>query len=249
MKRFLPVVLLGAIACTAAFAKSGTFAAFAAANPRLERSYLPYTTEQEKLVSEIAGSILNIAAFASHFDPADRFQVRNIANAGDVPRFSVARRGEVFRVEPRQHVWTPASYAALARSYMADGAGPTVSGDQATDTVELGVVMDPDADSLARQDARLSRLLHRHPRSAAIHQRAALLIGAALRADAAADPRPLLCRMTAHLAVARALQPGAPGGEGEMAERMLTELAASESGTSRSPLSGGAQWADGTILR
>jgi len=136
MKRLLVAGLLPAIACTVAFTKSGTFAAFAAAGPTLETSSSLYTTENEAVVSEIAGSILNIAAAASHFAPGDPFQVRNTGSA-DRPRFRLTRRGEVFNVTPSRQVWEPEAYVALARSFMADGAGPLVSADPATSAMKL----------------------------------------------------------------------------------------------------------------
>jgi hypothetical protein len=103
---------------------------------------------------------------------------------------------------------------------MADGAGLSVTEDLAADHVDGA---DPQA---------ISRLLQAHPRSAAVHERAALLIGQAVQNRAAASPdydaRPALCRMTAHLAVALALHPAGPTRDGRTAEQLLNTLAASQ---------------------
>jgi hypothetical protein len=103
---------------------------------------------------------------------------------------------------------------------MADGAGLSVTEDSSADHVE------------AAGPPTVSRLLQNHPRSAAVHERAALLIGLSVqkRATGASgfDPRPALCRMTAHLAIARALHPSAPTKDGRAAEQLLASLGANQ---------------------
>src|SRR5262245_5363110 len=175
MKRLLGVAVLSAIACTVAFAKTGTFSALAAAGPSIETSSTLYTNETEALVSEIAGSILNIAASASHFAPGEPFHVRNVG-AGERLRFRLSRRGEVFTVAPTRDIWEPASYVALAASFMADGAGPLVTEDPATEGS-----------------------LQEHPRSARLHEMAARQLASQLSGASAAEARSLRCRITAHL--------------------------------------------------
>jgi len=220
MKRLVLAAVLAAVACTVAFANSATFL----------RPAPLYTTDQEKFVSAIAGSILNIAAFADRFDEGDPFQVRNILPAGRTSKFTLARRAEVFTIEVEGHVWVPRSYDRLARSFMADGAGLSISEDPARDRTDVAALIDPTPAGLGPQNVRLSRLLLEHPRSASVHERAALLLAAAAkrRAGEGHDVRPLLCRMTAHLAVARALHDGVSA-DGALAERMLSGLAARES--------------------
>src|SRR5262245_949060 len=222
MKRVALAVVLAAVACSVGFARTGTFSTLAVSAPSFSERGPLYTTEQERLVSAIAGSILNIAAFADRFDAGDPFHVRNILPAGSA-KFTVARRAEVFTVELPGHVWIPRSYRRLAGSFMADGAGLSISEDPARDPTDVAVLIDPSADGLRQQNVRLSRLLQEHPRSASIHERAALLLGAAARRQArrGGDARALLCRMTAHLAVARALHDGRLSTDGDLAERML----------------------------
>ena len=78
----------------------------------------------------------------------------------------------------------------------------------------------------------MSRLLQNHPRSAAVHERAALLVGLSVQKRAIASPgfdaRPALCRMTAHLAIARALHPGALTRDGHAAAQLLVSVAAEQ---------------------
>jgi hypothetical protein len=229
MRRLIFIAVFTSAACAAGFATSGTFSAMPPTLSGINASAPRYVTEDERLVSEIAGSILNIAAFADHFDPGDPFQVRNVGGADGRAKFSLARRAEVFTVEVPGHVWYPSAYERLARSFMADAADVTVTEDPAQDRTPLPVLLD--AQLIAAHTARLSRLLDEHPRSAAIHRRAALLLGADATRGAASDRRLALCRMTAHLAVARALHPGDLDAEGRLAERRLADLAAAEKTT------------------
>jgi hypothetical protein len=249
MSRLVFASIITALASTIAFSNSGVFstlAALAAPVTAVNTAGPLYTTEQEHLVSEIAGSILNIAAFADRFDAGDPFHVRNVLPSSPTPKFTLARRAEVFTVEVPGHVWAPRSYGRLARSFMADGAGLSISEDPTHDRADVGVLLDPTADGLRFQNARLSRLLHDHPRAASIHERAALLLGAAAsrRLAAGRDARPLLCRMTAHLAVARALHDGRLSADGELAERVLSGLAGRET-TDRRSTDG--PWIDGPV--
>jgi len=229
MKRIALATAFAAIACSMAFAKSGTFSSLSASMTSLNQSAPLYTTEQERLVSAIAGSILNIAAFADRFEPGDSFQVRNITHAAHGAKYSLQRRAEVFTVEVGAHVWTPKAYDRLARSFMADGAGLSISEDPASDQGGAGFEEGAGV-AIGRENARLSRVLQAHPRSSALHERAALLLAlaAADRATGEDDIRPLLCRMTAHLAVARALHGDRLSADGQMAERLLGQLSERE---------------------
>jgi hypothetical protein len=235
MMRFLLAGFLAAVACSVAFAKSGTFSEFSSSVAAFTQPAPLYTTEQERLVSAIAGSILNIAAFADRFEAGDPFQVRNITSKGRPAKFSLQRRAEVFTVEVGPHIWVPRAYGRLARSFMADGAGLSISEDPAGNGAGAGLPLDAAGDAIRRENSRLSRLLQDHPRSAALHERAALLlaVAAARSATAAEDIRPLLCRMTAHLAVARALHADVLSSDGQLAERLLAQLSAGQAASER----------------
>jgi hypothetical protein len=235
MKRFFLATVLAAVACSVAFTKSAAFSGLSASVAAFNQPQPLYRTENERLVSAIAGSILNIAAFADRFEAGDPFQVRSISGSARAARFSLARRAEVFTVEVDRHVWSPRSYGRVARSFMADGAGFTISEDPAGDRQAPGLASSARADAIARENLRLSRLLQAHPRSPALHERAALLlaVAAANQTIADADIRPLLCRMTAHLAVARALHGDVLSADGQLAERLLAQLADREAAIER----------------
>jgi hypothetical protein len=214
---------LGLALVTAGFAETGTFSYFAPSLESAAAADHAGARDQEWIVSEIAGSMLNIAAYAGHFDAADPFQARHVGtDANGAQRFSLTRRAEEYTVTATRP-WTPGAYVRVARSLMADGAGLSVTEDLVGDRVEGAGVQ------------AVSRLLQNHPRSAAVHERAALLIGNSVQKRAAASPgfdaRPALCRMTAHLAVARALHPAGLTKDGRAAEELLSTLAVTQSAT------------------
>jgi hypothetical protein len=217
---------LGLAVCTAAFAETGTFSYF---SPGTEIDATPESAvarEQHWIVSEIAGSMLNIAAFAGHFEAGDPFQVRNAGTlASGAQRFKLTRRVEEYTVTTA-HPWSPDVYVRVARSLMADGAGMSVTEDPVQVRADAG-------------PAAVSRLLHEHPRSAALHERAAFLLGTSVQKREAAapgfDPRPTMCRMTAHLAIAQALHPGGATKDGRLAEQMLAAMASAQPAGSEPP--------------
>lgn len=248
MHKFLIAAAFSTVAGAAGYAGSGSFSNLPPSLTGINASAPRYTTQDERLVSEIAGSILNIAAFADHFETGDAFQVRNVGATPGSAKFSLARRAEVFTVEVRGRVWTPGSYVPLARSFMADGAGLSISEDATQDRTDISAVLDAGAGAIQAQNERLSRLLGDHPRSAALHERAALLLAAAARLDPAGERPSLLNRMTAHLAVARALHAGVLSHDGQIAEQLLLAMAANEpaSASSAAPASlPDPRWTDG----
>ncbi|HYT75890.1 MAG TPA: hypothetical protein VEL79_14145, partial [Vicinamibacterales bacterium] len=152
MNRSSYALVLGLAICTVAFAETGTFSYSSPAASAIAPSNRAVTIEQEWIVSEIAGSMLNIAAFAGRFEPGDPFQVRNAGtDSSGVPRFTLTRRVEEYTITTDQP-WTPAAYVRIARSLMADGAGLSVTEDAVQ--VQAGVAGAP-----------FSQLLHDHPRS------------------------------------------------------------------------------------
>jgi hypothetical protein len=211
---------LGLALVSAGFAETGTFSYFSPMAGSLSAADSAATREQEWIVSEIAGSMLDIAAYAGRFEPGDPFQVRTIGRDANGPqRFRLTRRVEEYTVTT-DHPFTPDAYVRMARNLMADGAGLSVTEDFSADHVETA---GPQA---------VSRLLQNHPRSAAVHERAALLIALSAQKRAVSSPgfdaRPALCRITAHLAVARALHPAGDSKDGRAAEQLLASLAATQ---------------------
>jgi hypothetical protein len=86
---------LGLALVTAGFTETGTFSYFAPGLEIAPAADSAATREREWIVSEIAGSMLNIAAYAGHFDAGDPFQVRNVgADGSGAQRFRLTRRVE-----------------------------------------------------------------------------------------------------------------------------------------------------------
>jgi tetratricopeptide (TPR) repeat protein len=121
-------------------------------------------------------------------------------------------------------MWSPAAFTDLARD-LVGGANDTSA--DAVDSELLEALTAPRAATLQEQNVRLSAALRAHPRSAALHDRAALLLASlALRESGGllSDPRPMMSRMTAHLAVAGALQQVSASAERQLARAALVVL-------------------------
>ncbi len=177
MHRFLVAAALSTVAGAAGFAGSGSFSDLPPSLSGINASAPRYTTEDERLVSEIAGSILNIAAFADHFETGDAFQVRNVGATPRSAKFSLARRAEVFTVEVPAHVWMPAELRRAGAQLHGGRRRPEHQRGRRPRTARTvdGARRRRRRDGQA-QNVRLSRLLAEHPRSAALHERAALLL-------------------------------------------------------------------------
>ncbi|HEX6465465.1 MAG TPA: hypothetical protein VFZ98_13475 [Vicinamibacterales bacterium] len=233
MSRGSFVLALGLAVVSAGFVETGPFSGFPPASASTITPDNAATREQEWIISEIARSMLNVAAYAGHFDAGDPFQVRNIGkDPTGAQRFRLSRGAEEYTVTT-DRPWTPEPYVRMARSLMADGAGLSVTEDAVTDRVD------------AAGAQAVSRLLQTHPRSGAVHERAALLLGLSVKkrevASATFDPRPALCLMTAHLAISRALHPAGLTKDGRTAEQVLATLSAKQPEGAAPPASAGHQ--------
>jgi tetratricopeptide (TPR) repeat protein len=179
--------------------------------PQLQSAW---ATEEEWLVDRITRDIGEMAAYAT---------TRTLP-ATDLPRV----KPQAIRFDG--HLFSPGSYEAIARQAL--GAVGSDRSPAANDAQEngrlLATLLDLRASVLVREDLSLSRRLETEPAEPGAHERAALLLGAfALRdlAGRSTDTRPALTRLTAHLAVARALRAGqAPGLAGRFADALLVTL-------------------------
>src|SRR5262245_5918583 len=141
----------------------------------------PYKTEHEWAIRETANDIERMSAFANQ-----RAAQPLAAQLPGVP-------------------WEPDAFAALASAAFTGGGSPSVSH---TDFHASLTALD--VRTLADASRETSRALASNMRDPRAHESAALVIGAfALRdaADQFTDVRWAMNRMTAHLAVARALRP------------------------------------------
>lgn len=171
----------------------------------------PWATEQAWLVDSITRDIREMAHYASTRSlPADPWP---------------AVEPEAIRFE--DHLFSPLAYEPLAREALGLVSEPSATSRRG-DRAFLAALLDLRPAVLVEQDETISRRLESQPRDAIGHERAAFLLGAfALRERARdyTDPRPALCRMTAHLGFARALRQGSdPGMAGRFAEALLVSL-------------------------
>ncbi len=174
-----------------------------------------WTHEQHWLVDEIIRDVAEMVAFASKgaaLDPAS-VEVATLPEGGDGRRYQVAVRGFGEKIEYalalEDHLWAAGNYAPLAKSLIGKWK-PQPSGDPSAENAGLpGALTQPDTVTLIRESKRVSDALTRHPLQAALHEEAALVLGTLAFREAAGrftDIRPALSRMTAHLALARAME-------------------------------------------
>ena len=190
------------------------------------RASAAFPNEQTWLISEIGGAIWNISAFTAGSAPSGaRPVVAESRQPGALAAFTLQIDSRSHDVAVTDYFWSPAPFVPLARALL-PAAAPDRSAD-AADVELLTALTNPHPDVIQAQNVRVSALLRDRPRSAALHERAALLLGSlALRENAASmsDPRLMMARMTAHLAVARALDPDAKRIERALADAVLLTL-------------------------
>jgi tetratricopeptide (TPR) repeat protein len=185
--------------------------------PGPPRFQAAWATEEEWLVDRITRHVRELAALAasrSLVDPA-----------------APAVKPEALRFE--KHLFSPRPYEPLAREALGPAAAGRPAADEGREGARLlAVLLDPRTAVLVREGLSLSRGLTAQPRDAGAHERAALLLAAfALRdcAGPSTDIRPALVRLTAHLALARALRGDSPPGlAGRFAEAGLATLVGRE---------------------
>jgi hypothetical protein len=169
---------------------------------------LPYRTEVEWIVAETARSVVDLATFAGTGTPAPLgdLSITNMT-ASLTPRhhlsFQVGSRSVALDLDT--YVWDPDKYVALALA-----AGVKESGSSATAADEIvDAVVNLDAETLQAQSQAVSAALQQDSRHPAHHEAAAFLLTAFALREASGvfyDPRPVLGRASAHLAVARAIR-------------------------------------------
>ena len=180
------------------------------------------STEESWIVAEIVSDITEMSAYATK--PSAKPFV------ADVDRirpglFRLSARGEAHRdLDLRADLWDTVRFAGVARNVL--GAELEAEPGVFHTPVHLAL-LDLTPLTLTRLAAELSSELSVHMRNAALHEAAALTIGAfAMRESSGRfnDVRWALNRMTAHLAVAHVLSTGRPGIDGRLAEAVRLTL-------------------------
>jgi tetratricopeptide (TPR) repeat protein len=195
-----------------------------------------FPSEEEWLVGQIGRQIAETAGFARTGKGPGALRldlkVMRMWSTKERPEhyeFKTKLRGTelpVVELDLANYLWDPANFTTLARQLIGVREGATALPRSAADREIFSRLVHPAPDVLMREDKRLSEALTEHPLDAELHEEAALLIGSfALRhADAYFyDIRIELSRITAHLAIARALDKNV-GPSGELAEAILSTL-------------------------
>ncbi len=197
----------------------------------------PLQDESQFIVENIVKDIAEMAFFASHHSAPDSNLVsvdaRENGGAPDAPSYDITVK--IANAAPVQSkltlsgpIWSETVYGELAGAIAASMAWSSPSAAIADDTGMLGRLTDGSAETLAREDLSLSANLQTDFSNPAWHEEAAALLGAfALRENSGPffDIRLPLCRMTAHLALARFLAGDhPPGPNGRVADCLLLTL-------------------------
>ena len=195
-----------------------------------------YRTEQEWLIQEVLGTMA-FQGWAVHGGPPTAVHVTVHTRPATAEALldravldvSVGDTRAVLDVS--SHTWDPAVYVPVARALLGP-APPALSKAGASERSLAADLTDFRIQTLLAADDRVSTALARNRFSRASQEDAALLIGALAwreRANKYSDVRRLLSRMTAHLAVAAAVQPNRPASEsGRLAALIISVLAGRE---------------------
>jgi hypothetical protein len=169
---------------------------------------LPYQSEDQWIVSETARAVIDLAQFARTAAPAPPAQLVVSKMTADPAKplqltFHVGSREVV--TDLKTYVWDPDAYLSLAKTEGAVGTGS----DAAPNQDVAAALLDFKVETFQVQNDAISIALQKEYRNPAHHEAAALLLSTfALREIAGTfyDPRLVLCRAVAHLAIARALR-------------------------------------------
>jgi len=169
-----------------------------------EASSAFYPTEQLWIVQDISGAIANMAAYANHGSVT--VAVRQVTKAGaELARFEVTPAGRSpLIVAVTDHIWAPAAYVPLVAGVMGTARGACAG----TDSEIADALVRPTRAVIQRENTRVSARLRADMRCGEAHAEAALVLGTMALREAATDftdPRRLISRMTAHLAIADAM--------------------------------------------
>jgi hypothetical protein len=193
-----------------------------------------YGTENNWLACVIARRLVDFALLIRHEDALKSAAITVTANVDAAQRkvhleIRIPSQPTVTIDLQPDFAWDGHGYAPLATVLLGHAPGEN-PGKPLPDL--LGDLQNLTGLQLAAKDVELSRLLQKHPAWAAAHEEAALLLVAlALRDNAGdySDSRRMLCRATAHLALAEALRGAdAPTWAGRIADAGIRALSGRE---------------------
>lgn len=197
----------------------------------------PFQDESQFVVENITTDIAEMVYFARNHRLPDRkrfaVEATELLSTADAPAYEVTiKLGTSSPVRATVTVsgpiWSPSVYADLTAAIAREVGLDSPSSGQTNDTTMLAYLTDGLAETIEKQNLELSEDLQKDFLNPALHEQAASLLGAfALRENSGVfhDIRLALCRMTAHLALARFLaSPNPPDLNGELANCMLLTL-------------------------
>lgn len=199
-----------------------------------------WANEEQWMISEIAGSIGALTTMARHPAnvSAEDFAVRIVSvnekqgsGASLQPleaRLVIGRDTPEQRLVAHDYLFSPRSWAPVAAA-LVPHREPGLAARLLPDDKLLETLLDLRATVLERENQRVSNALVQDSSDPVANEQAALVLGAFSLREAAgslSDTRPAMARMTAHLALARAVVgPREPGLAGSYAEITLLSLA------------------------
>ena len=241
---WIAVVLLTLSACsekktTLAPGSTGSVTANASASGSFFRT--PFHSESEYIVYSIAADISEMSFYAkNHALPKSvdgLVSVQEQPAPVRSPKFKITvhfpKQTLSFDLEINESnstIWSPETYKGFAASVFKalEVKARTPATETETQESLAESLLHPTAENLETQDQRLSQAMERDFTDPGLHEQAGLLLGSfALRENSGNffDNRAPLCRMAAHLTMARALGGGAsPGTTARLAEALLLTL-------------------------
>ncbi len=192
-----------------------------------------FVTEEQWLVDETARDITEMLVFARN-GRTDALEVITTPDAGMPQSYAIRAKFPEGHVEAtlqwKDFIWSPAEYAPWVEKMLATlklaPATPATN-----ETAILEALTSPTPQKLREESKRLSEALTQSPLNAGLHDQAALVTAAFALREAASyfsDTRREICRIAAHLAIARTLQPHSTSPVHQFAEAALETLAGRE---------------------
>ena len=198
--------------------------------PKTKASQPNYSTEQEWIISDVSSSIVALTRYAKtrEIEPQPEVQVQTRSKPKEAPpRFGLKHlsSGAALELTVEDYVWSPELYAPWVKNLLG-----SQQPQEAKRKALHPALTELTAQVLEQENQRLSEAITAAPMAPLLHEQAALLLGAfSLRETGAHffyDVRHQLSRMSAHLALARALRAGAPPSvDGQLARALLLTLA------------------------
>jgi tetratricopeptide (TPR) repeat protein len=213
----------------------------ATVNPEAGYFKTHFQDESQYIVESIVADIAEMATYGKAHKLSQGIAVTAVEETNselDTPTYHVTVQLAARKVTANLHIdrpiWAPELYAEITSLiFKAEGLGGKSPGTSTyADTTLIKSLLTLSAVNIERENDLLSQELEANFLKANLHENAALLLGAfgfRERFVAFYDVRGVLCRMTAHLAMAHKMSNGAePGPAGKVADALLYTLMENE---------------------